>query len=104
MTECAADGAARLRVRLLAHTHAIGLSPKLQQLRTTRGTLNYTQLVIAQGAHPAVPDPLLQNLCWRINDLTAWRRVRDALKNGAKRIRAGLPRRFPHRRRSSHTQ
>jgi rubredoxin-NAD+ reductase len=86
VTERAFEAAARLRVRLLARTRAVGLSPNFHQLRTTGGTLHYTQLIIAQGASPAVPDSLPPNLCWRINDLAAWNGVRRTLASGRKRI------------------
>jgi rubredoxin-NAD+ reductase len=86
VSERGRDAAERLRVRLLSNTYAIGLSPALHQLRTTAGTLHYTQLILAQGARPAMPAGLSPSLCWRINDLAMWTGVRRALATGPKRI------------------
>jgi rubredoxin---NAD+ reductase len=91
--ETAREAAARLRVRLYTQTHAIGLSPALRQLRTTRGTLRYRHLVLAQGARAVLPTSLPAKLCWRVNDLAMWSGVQRTL-HGAKRriaiIGAGL--------------
>lgn len=70
--ERAAEAAVRLGVRLLPETFAVGLSARLRQLRTTRGNLNYTRLVLAQGARPALPVALPAELCWRVNHLHGW--------------------------------
>ncbi|MBC8740327.1 rubredoxin [Paraburkholderia sp. UCT31] len=86
VTERGADAAQRLGVRLLTHTHATGLSPRFHQLRTTRGTLTYTQLVLAQGARCVLPDTLPPQLCWRVNDLASWAGVSRALEGGPKRV------------------
>jgi rubredoxin---NAD+ reductase len=77
--ETGAVAAARLNIRLLAHTHAISISTESQQLRTTRGTLRYDQLVLAHGAQAALPAPLPASLCWRINHLGAYLQLRAAL-------------------------
>lgn len=66
------DAARRLGIRLLSSTFAVGLATALQQLRTTRGTLAYTRLVLAQGAGAALPDNLPAELCWRVNHLDGW--------------------------------
>jgi rubredoxin-NAD+ reductase len=84
--ESGAAAAARLRVRLLAHTHAISISADSQQLRTTRGTLRYDQLVLAHGAQAALPAPLPASLCWRINHLGAYLQLRAALEGGPKDV------------------
>ena len=78
--------AERLRVRLMSETFAVGLSPALHQLRTTRGNLQYTSLILAQGARPALPEALPAHLCWRINDLDAWVRLKHQLGNTPKHI------------------
>lgn len=70
--EAGTAAAQRLNVRLMCDTFATGLSPSLHKLRTTRGTLPYTQLVLAQGARPALPPVLSAKLCWRVNDLAGW--------------------------------
>ncbi|MEP7101164.1 MAG: FAD-dependent oxidoreductase, partial [Burkholderiales bacterium] len=77
--EGAAQAARRLRVRLLAHTHAVSIDAHSRQLRTTRGTLRYRQLVLAHGAAPRPVEVLPPDLCWRINDLAAYQRLRGAL-------------------------
>ena len=85
--ESGQDAAQRLGVRLLAHTTAVGLNPKARRLRTTRGTLAFDHLVLAHGAEarrcPGLPD----ELTWRINDLSSYRRMREAL------ARLGAPQR-----------
>jgi rubredoxin-NAD+ reductase len=77
--ESGAAAAVRLNLRLLAHTHAISISADSKQLRTTRGTLRYDQLVLAHGAQAALPAPLPAALCWRINHLGAYLQLRAAL-------------------------
>jgi rubredoxin-NAD+ reductase len=77
--ESAAQAAQRLRVRLLANTQAVGISTVARQLRTTRGTLRYRHLVLAHGAAPRCVAALPPELCWRINDLAAYQRLRAAM-------------------------
>ncbi|AVA35857.1 FAD-dependent oxidoreductase [Cupriavidus metallidurans] len=84
--EPAIEAARRLGVRLMPETFVVGLSPALHQLRTTRGTLHYTKLVLAQGARPALPAALPAGLCWRVNDLAGWSGLRHRLANSATRI------------------
>ncbi|MGV8919345.1 MAG: FAD-dependent oxidoreductase [Pseudomonas sp.] len=84
--ETALAAAKRLNVRLYAETFVMGLSPLLHQLRTTRGTLNYTKLILAQGARPALPAALLPSLCWRVNDLNDWSGLQKQLARGPQRI------------------
>ena len=80
------QAAQRLGVQLMAQTFAVGLSPTLKQLRTTRGSLNYTQLVLAQGAQPILPAQLPAPLCWRVNDLAGWSGLQQALAQGKQSI------------------
>ena len=77
--ESGAAAAARLAVRLLAHTHAVRICADTQQLRTTRGVLRYERLVLAHGAQAALPAALPAALCWRINHLAAYQKLRSAL-------------------------
>lgn len=77
--ESAALAAARLEVRLRCHTHAVAIDAGAKRLRTTRGTLRWQRLVLAQGAEPALPAVLPAALVWRINDLAAYQRLRAAL-------------------------
>jgi rubredoxin-NAD+ reductase len=84
--ERGADAARRLGVRLMRDTFAVGLSPVVRQLRTTRGTLSYTKLVLAQGAKPALPPMLPPGLCWRVNDLAGWTGVSEKLAAGPARV------------------
>ena len=77
--EAAGSAAARLGVRLLAHTQATGVVAAASLLRTTRGALRFRDLVLAHGAAPRAVQQLPAALCWRINDLTAYRRFRAAL-------------------------
>jgi rubredoxin-NAD+ reductase len=86
--ERGADAARRLNVRLLAATHAIRIDSATRSLRTTRGTLRYDALVLAHGAEVALPPELPAALCWRVNHLGAYQRLRtrlgDAAAGGAK--------------------
>jgi rubredoxin-NAD+ reductase len=84
--ETGAVAAQRLNVRLLAHTHAIRICADTQQLRTTRGTLRYDQLVLAHGAQPALPPNLPAALCWRVNHLGAYLQLRAALGDTPKDV------------------
>lgn len=84
--EAGGDSAQRLSVRLLAETFVVGLTPSLHQLRTTRGTLRYTSLVLAMGAQPALLSALPSQLCWRINELSAWSALHQKLIAGSRRI------------------
>ena len=77
--DAAGAAAARLGVRLLPHTHATGIVAVASLLRTTRGALRFRDLVLAHGAAPRAMPQLPAALCWRINDLTAYRRFRAAL-------------------------
>lgn len=77
--ETGAQKAARLGVRLLSETFAVGLDTRRRRLRTTRGGVPYAGLVLAQGAAPILPDILKPDLCWRINSLPAWSAFQQAL-------------------------
>jgi rubredoxin---NAD+ reductase len=77
--ESGGAAARRLKVRLLAQTHAIRICRDTRQLRTTRGTLRYEQLVLAHGAQAALPAALPPALCWRVNHLGAYLQLRAAL-------------------------
>jgi len=84
--EDAATAAARLGVRLRVDTHAVAIDVPTRRLRTTRGTLRWRQLVLAQGAEPAWPAALPAAHVWRVNDLVAYRRLRAALAGGPQRV------------------
>ena len=77
--ETPAHAASRLRVRLLANTHAVSVAAGAHALRTTRGTLRYRQLVLAHGAQPREVAPLPGAQCWRINHLDAYLQFRAQL-------------------------
>lgn len=77
--EQAADAAARLQLRLLTGTQAVAIDAAARRLRTTRGTLRYSHLVLAHGAVPALPAVLPPDRVWRVNDLAAYTRLRTAL-------------------------
>ena len=84
--ETAREAASRLGVRLMNHTFATGLTPATHQLRTTRGTLQYTQLILAQGSRPRLPQQLTAEHCWRINDLHCWDALARQLQSGKKSV------------------
>lgn len=80
------DAARRLKVRLLAHTHAIRICPAVRQVRTTRGNLRYDHLVLAHGARAALPPALPAAMCWRINHLSAYLKLRAALGDSPRQV------------------
>ncbi|WP_284451308.1 FAD-dependent oxidoreductase [Methylophaga thalassica] len=84
--ETAADAASRLGIRLYSDTFVVGLSTVSHQIRTTRGTIKYTHLILAQGARPALPSVLPEHLCWRINDLAGWSGLREKLSEKSQKI------------------
>ena len=84
--ERGADAARRLGVRLLADTHAIHINRAQRQLRTTRGTLRYGELILAHGAQAALPAGLPAALCWRITHLGAYQKLRAALGDAPKDV------------------
>ena len=84
--ETGAEAAARLGVRLLSHTFVTGFSPTIHQVRSTRGTLSYTHLVLAQGARPALPEALDPALCWRVNHLSGWAGMQRRLSGGPREV------------------
>lgn len=77
--ETGAQAAARLGVRLMAQTQATLVNPRTLTLGTTRGTLPFSELVLAHGAQVALPPTLPAELCWRINHLDAYLRLRQSL-------------------------
>lgn len=77
--ERGSDAAARLGLRLLAHTQAVRICTDTRTLRTTRGNLRYDHLVLAHGAQARLPEGMPPNLCWRINHLAAYQRLRERL-------------------------
>lgn len=78
--------AVRLNLRLLAHTQAVRICADTRTLRTTRGVLRYDQLVLAHGARAALPPALPAALCWRINHLAAYQKLRAALGDSPKDV------------------
>jgi rubredoxin-NAD+ reductase len=77
--ETGTKAAQRLDVRLMAQTQAIRICPRTLTLATTRGTLPFSELVLAHGAQVALPPSLPPDLCWRINHLDAYLRLRHSL-------------------------
>jgi len=84
--ESGTQAAQRLGVHLLAHTHAVSITPASRQLRTSRGTLRYRQLVLAHGAQARCLPQLPPALCWHINHLQAYAQFRMALGNKPQHI------------------
>ena len=84
--ESAAAAAARLDVQLRCGTHAVAIDAQARRLRTTRGTLRYRHLVLAQGAEPMLPAVLPAALAWRVNDLASYQRLRAALGSTPRRV------------------
>jgi rubredoxin-NAD+ reductase len=84
--ETAENAGKRLRVKLLTNTYAVGISSSLNQLRTTRGTIQYTQLILAQGARPFLPEQIPSAKCWRVNDLKSWIGLQKLLNQSPQRV------------------
>jgi rubredoxin---NAD+ reductase len=84
--ESAADAAQRLNLRLLPSTAAVHIDTRTHTLRTSRGPLRWRQLVLAQGAEPALPSALPSTLVWRVNDLASYQALRAALLSRPQRI------------------
>ncbi len=84
--EAADTAAIRLGVRLLPDTHAVAVDAAARRLRTTRGTLRWQHLVLAQGAAPVLPPPFQPGQAWQINDLAAYRRLRASLAGGPQHL------------------
>ena len=83
--EQGAQAASRLNVKLMAYTQAVRVLPASRQLRTSRGTLRYSSLVLAHGAEARALPQFPPSLCWRINHLQTYAKFRAAL---AKRCNA----------------
>ena len=77
--ETGAQAALRLNVKLLAHTQAIRITSTSRQLRTSRGTLRYKDLVLAHGAQARSLPQFPTALCWHINHLQVYASFRTAL-------------------------
>ncbi|MES2943093.1 MAG: FAD-dependent oxidoreductase [Pseudomonadota bacterium] len=80
------DAARRLNIKLLAHTQAVRITPASHQLRTSRGTLRYQDLVLAHGAEARSLPQFPAALCWRINHLQAYAKFRQVLGDRPRRI------------------
>ena len=74
--ESADAAAARLQVHMFSGTQAVAIDADARRLRTTRGSLRYSHLVLAHGAELVLPAALPAALVWRVNDLVAYRRLR----------------------------
>ena len=77
--ERGAQTASRLNVKLLAHTQAVRVLPARRQLRSSRGTLRYSSLVMAHGAQARELPQFPPSLCWHINHLQTYAKFRAAL-------------------------
>jgi len=84
--ESGPEAALRWNVRLVARANAISICTASRQLRTTRGTLRYDELVLAHGAQAMVPPGVPSALAWRINHLDAYRRFLQSLGLGAQDV------------------
>lgn len=81
--ETGEQAAHRLRVHLMAYTHAVRVCESTRQLRTTRGPVPYSHLILAHGAQSVLPDALPASLCWRINHLAAYQKLRAAISGSS---------------------
>ena len=84
--ETGAQAASRLGLRLMAHTQATRICTRTNTLHTTRGNLAFEHLVLAHGAQVALPAHLPADLCWRINHLDAYLRLRAALGDAPRHV------------------
>jgi rubredoxin---NAD+ reductase len=79
ITESGQAAAARLQIRILTETWISGISAGANILRTTRGGLDYSSLVIATGATPNPLPVALAQYCWQINHLHQYTQLRAKL-------------------------
>jgi len=88
VTETGTAAAQRLGVRLMRHAWVTGIDSARQRVRTTRGTVAFSHLVMAMGAAPAaLPlDDKSNQLLWRINHLDHYTRFRAALGETPRRV------------------
>lgn len=88
VTEAGAAAAQRMGVRLMSQTWVTGVDSVRQRVRTTRGTVAYSHLVLAMGAAPAaLPlDDESNQLLWRINHIDHYGRFRAALDGAPRRV------------------
>ncbi|MPS49935.1 FAD-dependent oxidoreductase [Methylobacillus sp.] len=77
--ESGQEAALKLGVRLMTLTDAISIDTAASILRTTRGSLKYTHLILAHGATPRKMDALPANICWQINNLQTYIDFRSRL-------------------------
>jgi rubredoxin-NAD+ reductase len=84
--ETGVEAAARLGVNLYANTHAIGLSPQTNQLRTTRGTFKFGHLIIAQGSKPICMPNIGLKDCWHVNHVESYTKLRAAIQDTHSKI------------------
>jgi rubredoxin---NAD+ reductase len=64
----------------------VAVEPRARRLRTSRGTLRYSHLVLAHGAESVLPPVLPAAQVWCINDLTAYGKLRAALQGGPQHL------------------
>ena len=86
LKEAGVDAAKRLKVSLFANTSAVGLSPKVNQIRTTRGSFKYGHLIIAQGSKPICPPNISMKDCWHVNHINSYIQLREALGNRQSKV------------------
>ena len=88
VTETGSAAAQRMGLRLMNQTWVTGIDSARQRVRTTRGTVAYSHLVLALGAAPAaLPlDGESSQLLWRINHLDHYARFRSALGDTPRRV------------------
>lgn len=82
----AADLATTHQVQLQAHTQAVSIDLAARQLHTHQGVLNYSQLVLAHGAHP-IRVPLQGDAADQVlsvNQLEDYALLRERLQPGAR--------------------
>lgn len=84
--ETAEDASQRLGIKLMPLTFAVGINADTRQLRTTRGTLQYTELIIALGARPFLPAVLAESDYWHMNHISQWAELSKALGESAQRV------------------
>ncbi len=84
--ENAEQAATVYRIKLLTNSYAVGIETHTCQLRTTRGTLNYTKLILAQGSKTFLPSQLPAEECWRINHISSWGGLQERLSKNSQRV------------------
>ena len=84
--ETGIESAQRLAIHLMANTFLVSISPRSKTVRTTRGSVSYSHLILAQGAQNQLPENIPEAWSWRVNHLSSWSGLQKKLSDKTKRV------------------